>query len=79
MLSKCANPSCSTSFRYLHQGKLYRFEIELEGNSQEASEKRRRRLEYYWLCDDCCSRMYLRYDRATGVRAVPILFWRAAS
>jgi hypothetical protein len=23
MLSKCANPSCPTTFRYLHEGKLY--------------------------------------------------------
>jgi hypothetical protein len=23
MLSKCANPSCLTTFRYLHEGKLY--------------------------------------------------------
>lgn len=23
MLSKCANPNCSHTFRYLHEGKLY--------------------------------------------------------
>ncbi len=26
MLSKCANPSCSTSFLYFHCGKLFRVE-----------------------------------------------------
>jgi hypothetical protein len=28
MLSKCANPSCSNSFHYLRQGKLFQLEIE---------------------------------------------------
>jgi hypothetical protein len=23
MLSKCANPTCPTTFRYLHEGRLY--------------------------------------------------------
>ena len=28
MISKCANPGCSTRFLYLHSGKLFRFERE---------------------------------------------------
>jgi hypothetical protein len=79
MLSKCANPSCSTSFRYLHEGKLFRFEIEWETQFGEKPEKGGRRVEYFWLCTACSAFMSLRYDRTTGVRAVPILFWRAAS
>jgi len=26
MIGKCANPACSTPFRYLHEGRLFRFE-----------------------------------------------------
>ena len=28
MLSKCANPSCSAQFRYLHDGKVFRIDLE---------------------------------------------------
>jgi hypothetical protein len=27
MLSKCANPDCSAKFRYLHDGKVFRVEL----------------------------------------------------
>jgi hypothetical protein len=51
MLSKCANPSCRASFRYLHEGKLFRIEL--------ASE---RKYEHFWLCPDCCRTMTLAVD-----------------
>ena len=79
MLSKCANPSCSTPFLYLHEGKLFRFEIESEGKFEEQVDKRKRRIEYYWLCNACSSSISLRYDRRNGVRTVPVLYFRAAS
>src|SRR5947209_19080489 len=28
MLSKCANPACSAQFRYLHDGKVFRVDLE---------------------------------------------------
>jgi len=28
MLSKCANPTCSAQFRYLHDGKVFRVDLE---------------------------------------------------
>jgi len=31
MLSKCANPPCSASFRYFRQGKLFRVDTEPSG------------------------------------------------
>jgi len=71
MLSKCANPSCTSSFRYLHQGRLFRFEIELQENVREdIPDKPRRYLEYFWLCDECSASMTLCYDHDSGVRAV---------
>jgi hypothetical protein len=79
MLSKCANPSCSTTFRYLHQGKLFRFEIELEQQFGKEREKKACRVEYFWLCDACSALLSLRYDHVKGVTAVPIWFLSAAS
>jgi hypothetical protein len=79
MLSKCANPSCSTSFRYMHEGKLFRFEVETQEEPAESAGQSRRRIEYYWLCNACCCSMSLRYEPATGVTTVPIFFLRVAS
>ena len=28
MLSKCANPACEAKFHYLHDGKIYRIDVE---------------------------------------------------
>ena len=30
MLSKCANPGCAATFLYLHQGKLFRLDTNVE-------------------------------------------------
>jgi hypothetical protein len=70
VLSKCANPSCSASFRYFHQGKLFRMETgALEDRSPG---KTARRAEFYWLCDNCAPRMTLDYDRRKGVVVKPV-------
>jgi len=81
MLSKCANPPCRRSFRYLHEGKLFRFDIELvEKGRGGISSIRPRRLEYFWLCDACSSSMTLSYNRDTGLRTIPLRrTWLAAS
>jgi len=65
MLSKCANPPCSASFRYFRQGKLFRVEIEPSGMVQPA--KAPGRSEFFWLCDDCASHLTLEYDRHINV------------
>jgi len=64
MLSKCSNPECSTRFLYLHSGKVFRL------NADPPSEPRRRRREYFWLCDDCATRMTLVFRPGLGVIAV---------
>jgi len=56
MLSNCANPSCSSKFRYLHQGKL--FYLKSNGNDQITSSRldfagHVDQLHYAWLCDRC--------------------------
>jgi hypothetical protein len=54
MIAKCANPSCSTSFRYLEEGMLFRLEndspLELDNPMTP---------EYYWLCRSCSAAMTL--------------------
>jgi hypothetical protein len=52
MLSKCVNPACSTSFRYLHEGKVFR--LERYGLQTDAG-SRAHNFEYFWLCPVCSS------------------------
>ncbi len=71
MLSKCANPGCSATFLYLHQGKLFRYESETNGPDPSAK-KPSQRIEFFWLCDDCAATMTLKYRKGAGVTAVPV-------
>jgi hypothetical protein len=51
MVSKCANPACSASFRYLHAGRL--FELETDVRHPDALDSPLQTIEYFWLCEDC--------------------------
>ncbi len=66
MLSKCANPSCFALFRYFHQGKLFRMEVEIpeEDRNTVAGDATKivRRAEFFWLCDRCAVELTLEYD-----------------
>jgi hypothetical protein len=75
MVSKCANPACTASFRYFHNGQLFRLETRaardpIDDNGMKKSE---RRLEFYWLCEDCARKMTLAFDRGVGVSIRPKL------
>jgi len=74
VLHKCANPACLNSFRKLNQGKLFLVEANaLDGASPEAWRGRpSRRIEHYWLCDQCAPVLTLSYERGRGIVAVPI-------
>lgn len=69
MLSKCANPNCSNTFRYLHEGKLY-----LIGSRPEKARRNDlsrhtgepRPPAYAWLCSSCCRYMAIRFDQEVG-------------
>jgi hypothetical protein len=71
MLSKCANPNCRTTFRYLHEGKLYVIapEKSLAGHKPKCSSKSRQ-LEYAWLCSSCCLYLTIQMDEELGIRVV---------
>ena len=55
MLVKCANSSCSASFRDLRDGRLFRLERDPTLWSSKSN-----RIEYFWLCHGCSSEMTLR-------------------
>jgi hypothetical protein len=77
MLSKCANPSCSAPFRYLHAGKLFRVDAAAGVDrsaaigANESQKKPLRRVVFYWLCEDCAATMTLIFDKETGVSVCP--------
>ena len=76
MLSKCANPGCPAPFLYLHQGKLFRVDTNSEVPATDAAAEGRRklarRLEFFWLCDQCAVLVTLSYKKGVGVTAVPL-------
>ncbi len=58
MLSKCANPECSETFRYLHKGRIFCLaptpEVQTAtGIPNPALEER------FWLCERCSKQMTL--------------------
>ena len=82
MLSKCANPGCSASFLYLHQGKLFRLETGGNGDVDVADPQGKhssRRLEYFWLCDECASLMTVSFKKGVGVMTRPLFVARKAA
>ncbi len=78
MLHKCANPGCSTEFRQLRSGKLFRFESAPSNNARQqetiGAPRNRviRRVEHYWLCDLCFPCITLIFDCQAGVSMVPL-------
>jgi hypothetical protein len=75
MLSKCANPSCTASFRYFHQGKLFRMELETAEPDEAVltrAGKAVRHAEFFWLCDRCAPRMTLEHTSNGNVVVKPV-------
>jgi hypothetical protein len=77
MVSKCANPECSSPFQYFREGKLFQVETASLGElpppgPQLVAGKKPHRMEHYWLCGPCSATMTLTYDRVKGVIAVPL-------
>jgi hypothetical protein len=70
VLNKCANPSCSAQFRYLHQGKLFEVEIQYAESPTSGGQTKavngKGHAERCWLCDDCAAHITLRFDARRG-------------
>ena len=86
MLSKCANPECSSKFRYLHDGKVFRVEPDVLTQSSKQlhaeltsvvparmliASKPSNRPEYFWLCSVCSEHSTVGTD-SRGVVLVPL-------
>ena len=77
MVSKCANPECTTPFLYFHRGRLFRLETEgrqerrRDMGADSGAAKPLRRIEFYWLCQECAEKMTLVFDRMTGISVRP--------
>ena len=75
MISKCANPACPTCFRYLHEGRIFQFEVRsipAAGVDARSSKSPLRGTEYFWLCDSCALTMTLVLDPDAEIALVPI-------
>jgi hypothetical protein len=70
MLSKCANPSCSTPLVYLREGKIFMME-HAPGSQSVSQTDRGKQVEHFWLCGPCSAEMTLVYDKSFGVRVLP--------
>jgi hypothetical protein len=79
MLSRCANSQCSKPFLRLGQGKL--FLVERDGATKTGTpagppsrltRPPLRRVERYWLCDQCAEAWTLVHDRKEGILLVPL-------
>jgi hypothetical protein len=57
MVTKCANPDCSTPFRYFRSGKLFVLREAGQG----------RKIDYYWLCDKCSQILTVERDARGGI------------
>jgi hypothetical protein len=79
MLSKCANPSCSTPLIYLREGKVFamqsadRSALTQPRVAQQGPilAKPSGRVEHFWLCGPCSESLTLVYDIEGGVRVTP--------
>jgi hypothetical protein len=63
MLSKCANPVCSETFRYLHQGRIFQL-VPTPAMELAAVAKGLLLVERFWLCDACSKEMTVIWDGA---------------
>jgi hypothetical protein len=58
MLSKCANPSCAGSFRYLHEGRMFHLIVDSK-TGKIATTHGPTAIERFWLCDKCSKTLTL--------------------
>ena len=79
MLSHCANSECSKPFLKLREGKLFLVEtIAVTGpavlnvRTDASHRKPPKRVEHFWLCDDCAPSWTLIQDGNRGLALVPI-------
>lgn len=65
MVSKCANPRCMATFRYMHEGRLFHAVVGSVAPENEPA------FERFWLCEECSRKMTV-ISRPDGVLVVPL-------
>jgi hypothetical protein len=79
MLSKCLNPRCSATFRYLRQGRLFRIDFSepsrksalAAGRMVTSTCGKADPIEHFWLCANCATTMTIELGEDGAVRPVP--------
>jgi hypothetical protein len=73
VVGKCANPECAVPFRYFREGKLFRFHLSVSSTPIRIQPEgsARGRIEDFWLCGSCASKMTLVSKDGVGVRTRP--------
>jgi hypothetical protein len=62
MLSKCANPDCTTEFKYFRHGRLFEFNVGDGGCYNNLAPLRGSTRELFWLCRECSRTFTLECD-----------------
>lgn len=84
MVSHCANSNCAAPFRFMHTGRIYRFDFAVEGSTDHIQDILwdengiPRRTEMFWLCDECMHHYTLEQDASGNVVLRPIAAARAS-
>ena len=71
MLAKCANPSCTETFRYLGRGRLFRLEADPVSRSYTSFPDSVQE-EYFWICAECSQRYTLHLEDGGHVSVIPL-------
>jgi hypothetical protein len=80
MLSKCLNPDCSASFRYLGKGRLFRVDFSELGRKSSSTGRKHvvsirskaHPVENFWLCERCAAKMTVQLSEEGEVRLISI-------
>jgi hypothetical protein len=65
MVSECANPNCRAAFRFLHGGRIFRFDFPVEAAPEHHQDilwdanGTPTRTELFWLCEECVQKYTL--------------------
>jgi hypothetical protein len=73
MLSKCANPSCSTPLIYLREGKIFAMDsvVKAANVTGPSLVKAADRVEHFWLCGPCSEHLTVAYHPECGLEVKP--------
>jgi hypothetical protein len=72
MLAKCANPACSATFRYLHEGRLFAINSKVDSlewgpPADPEYMSKSKSPQYFWLCSSCCRAITVQSDGDHGI------------